>query len=78
MGLQTFATGEALRVALGALADAVRAGRIRKLELERVDGEPVLGGATRAAAGRARLPQRPATADAAARSGHRDALRRRG
>ena len=27
-----------------ALADAVRAGRIRKLELERIDGEPVLGG----------------------------------
>jgi ATP-dependent Lhr-like helicase len=47
-GLQTFASGEPLRVALGALADAVRAGRIRKLELERVDGEPVLGGATEA------------------------------
>ena len=26
------------------LADAVRGGRIRKLELERIDGEPVLGG----------------------------------
>ncbi|MGA3361580.1 MAG: DEAD/DEAH box helicase [Solirubrobacteraceae bacterium] len=43
-GLQTFVSGEALRVALSALADAVRTGRIRKLELERVDGEPVLGG----------------------------------
>jgi ATP-dependent Lhr-like helicase len=43
-GLQTFVSGERLRVALAALADAVRAGRIRKLELERVDGEPVLGG----------------------------------
>jgi ATP-dependent Lhr-like helicase len=42
-GLQTFVTGETLRVALGALADAVRAGQIRKLELERIDGEPVLG-----------------------------------
>jgi len=43
-GLQTFVSGEPLRVALSALADAVRGGRIRKLELERVDGEPVLGG----------------------------------
>ncbi len=42
-GLQTFVAGEPLRVALSALADAVRAGRIRKLELERIDGEPVLG-----------------------------------
>jgi len=45
-GLQTFVSGERLRVALAALADAVRAGRIRKLDLERVDGEPVLGGAS--------------------------------
>ena len=43
-GLQTFVDGEPLRVALRALADAVRAGQIRKLELERVDGRPVLGG----------------------------------
>jgi ATP-dependent Lhr-like helicase len=43
-GLQTFVSGEPLRLALSALADAVRAGRIRKLELERVDGQPVLGG----------------------------------
>jgi ATP-dependent Lhr-like helicase len=43
-GLTTFVSGDSLRVALSALADAVRAGRIRKLELERVDGEPVLGG----------------------------------
>ncbi len=42
-GLQTFVSGEPLRLALSALADAVRAGRIRKLELERIDGEPVLG-----------------------------------
>jgi ATP-dependent Lhr-like helicase len=43
-GLQTFATGEPLRTALVALADAVRAGRIRRrLELERIDGQPVLG-----------------------------------
>ena len=38
--------GEPLRLALVALADAVRAGRVRKLELERVDGEPVLGSAS--------------------------------
>jgi ATP-dependent helicase Lhr and Lhr-like helicase len=43
-GLQTYVGGEPLRVALRALADAVRAGQIRKLELERVDGQPVLGG----------------------------------
>jgi ATP-dependent Lhr-like helicase len=43
-GLQTFVSGEPLRSALSALADAVRGGRIRKLELERIDGEPVLGG----------------------------------
>ena len=42
----TFATGEPLRPALVALADAVRAGRVRRLELERVDGEPVLGSAS--------------------------------
>jgi ATP-dependent Lhr-like helicase len=47
-GLQTFVSGEPLRIALSALADAVRAGRIRKLELERVDGEPVLGGSSEA------------------------------
>jgi ATP-dependent helicase Lhr and Lhr-like helicase len=44
-GLVTYATGERLRIALVALADAVRAGRVRRLELERVDGEPVLGSA---------------------------------
>ena len=43
-GLQTFADGERLRATLVALADAVRAGRIGKLELERVNGESVLGG----------------------------------
>jgi ATP-dependent helicase Lhr and Lhr-like helicase len=44
-GLQTFASGERLRTALVALADAVRGGRVRRLELERVDGEPVIGSA---------------------------------
>jgi ATP-dependent Lhr-like helicase len=43
-GLHTYVSGEPLRIALSALADAVRVGGIRKLELERVDGEPVLGG----------------------------------
>jgi ATP-dependent Lhr-like helicase len=42
-GIQTFTTGESLRTALVTLADAVRSGRIRKLDLERVNGEPVLG-----------------------------------
>jgi ATP-dependent Lhr-like helicase len=31
-----------LHAALGALADAVRAGRVPKLALERIDGEPAL------------------------------------
>ncbi len=44
-GLVTFATGESLRAALVALAEAVRAGRVRRLELERVDGEAVVGSA---------------------------------
>jgi len=43
-GLQAFVDGERLHATLVALADAVRAGRIGKLELERVNGEPVLGG----------------------------------
>jgi ATP-dependent Lhr-like helicase len=43
-GLQSFAVGETLVAAFRALAEAVRAGRIRKLEPERIDGEPVLGG----------------------------------
>jgi ATP-dependent Lhr-like helicase len=43
-GLQTFARGETLRTAFLALAQAVRAGQIRKLEPERVDGDQVLGG----------------------------------
>jgi ATP-dependent Lhr-like helicase len=42
-GLQTF-TAEP-RPALAAVADAVRAGRIRKLDLERIDGAPILGSA---------------------------------
>jgi ATP-dependent Lhr-like helicase len=33
-----------LQPAFEALADAVRHGRIRKVALERVDGEPVVGG----------------------------------
>jgi ATP-dependent Lhr-like helicase len=41
-GLQTFAA-EHLRPALTALAAAVGARRIRKLDLERVDGAPVIG-----------------------------------
>jgi ATP-dependent Lhr-like helicase len=36
---------EDLRHALGALADAVRGGRVRKLSVERVDGDPVIGSA---------------------------------
>jgi ATP-dependent helicase Lhr and Lhr-like helicase len=34
-----------LREALGALADAVRAGRVPKLALERIDGQPAIGSA---------------------------------
>jgi ATP-dependent helicase Lhr and Lhr-like helicase len=35
----------ALRLALGALADAVRSKRVAKLALERIDGDPVMGSA---------------------------------
>ncbi len=40
-GLQTF--GDELRAGLGALAAAVRSGRVGKLDLERVDGGQVIG-----------------------------------
>ncbi len=40
-GLQTYAAD--VRPALAALAGSVQAGRIRKLDLERVDGRPVIG-----------------------------------
>jgi ATP-dependent Lhr-like helicase len=46
-GLQVLvpAGDERLPGAFEALADAVRRGRIRRLGLERVDGEPVIGSA---------------------------------
>jgi len=37
--------GEPLLAALAALAEAVRAGRVGKLALERIDGEPALASA---------------------------------
>jgi ATP-dependent helicase Lhr and Lhr-like helicase len=44
-GLQTLVDADDHRVepALSALADHVRAGRIKRISLERVDGEPVVG-----------------------------------
>jgi ATP-dependent Lhr-like helicase len=42
-GLQILTDDERTDAALGALADAVRAGRLKRLGLERVDGEPVVG-----------------------------------
>ena len=46
-GLQVLvdADDERLRAAIEALADAVHRGRIRRLGIERVDGEPVIGSA---------------------------------
>lgn len=45
-GLITFAgAGDRLATAIGALGEAVRAGRVPKLALERLDGEPVVGSA---------------------------------
>ena len=44
--------------------EAVRAGRVGKLALERIDGEPAIASAARWSAGRARLPSGPAPADA--------------
>jgi ATP-dependent Lhr-like helicase len=38
------ADDERLRSAFQALAEQVRAGRIRRVSLERIDGEPVVGG----------------------------------
>jgi ATP-dependent Lhr-like helicase len=42
-GLLTFSDDERLRPALEALAQFITAGRGRKLSLERVNGEPVVG-----------------------------------
>jgi ATP-dependent Lhr-like helicase len=36
-------TGESVRTALGALAEGVRAGRVGRLALERIDGHPAIG-----------------------------------
>ena len=43
--LQVGTSYERLGPAFEALADAVRRGRIRRLAIERVDGEPVIGSA---------------------------------
>ena len=45
--LQTLVDGDDPRLvpALEALADHVRAGRLKRISLERVDGEPVVGSA---------------------------------
>ena len=50
--------------ALRALAEAVRAGRVGKLALERIDGEPAIASRAGGDAGRAGLPLRPAQAHA--------------
>jgi ATP-dependent Lhr-like helicase len=46
-GLQVLVPGDDERIpaAFEALTDAVRRGRIRRLAIERVDGEPVIGSA---------------------------------
>jgi len=46
-GLQVLVTGGDARIApaLEALVDAVRRGRVRRLSLERADGEPIVGSA---------------------------------
>ena len=53
-----------LREALEALAEHVRRGRLKRLALERFDGEPIVGSRGRGAADRAGLPPGPAEADA--------------
>ncbi len=47
------------REALEALADHVRRGRLKRLALERFDGEPVVGSEYERTAGRGRLPPEP-------------------
>ena len=56
---------ELLEPAIEALAGLVADGRVRRLAIERVDGEPVGGTARRAAADRARLPAGAAAGRAA-------------
>ena len=50
--------------ALQALADHARAGRLKRIALEKVDGEPVMGTPLGGGAHRGRLPRRSAQADA--------------
>ena len=53
-----------LREALEALADHVRRGRVKRLGIERFDGEPVVGSAFEPLLVAGRLPAGPAAADA--------------
>ena len=53
-----------LEPALSAIVEQVRAGRIKRLALEKVDGEPAIGSSAGGGAGRARVPGGPAPADA--------------
>ena len=55
---------ERVREALQALAEAVRAGRVGKLALERIDGEPAIASPARGGARRARLSLRSPQAHA--------------
>ena len=55
---------ERLAPSLEALVDAVRRGRVTRLAIERVNGEPVVGSPYESGAARARLPRRAAQADA--------------
>ena len=58
------AARRAVHEALGALAEAVRAGRVPKLALERIDGEPAIASELAEVARRARLPVGSAQAHA--------------
>ena len=64
-GLQILVAEDDPRLApsLEALVDAVRRGRVRRLAVERVNGEPVRRLALRGGAARARVPRRAAQAD---------------
>ena len=65
-GLQVLVDADDPRIepSLAALADAVQRGRIKRLALEKIDGEPVVGSAYEERAARPRLPRRPAQAHA--------------
>ena len=65
-GLQVLVEADDPRIdpSLAALTESVQRGRIKRLALEKIDGEPVVGSRLRGAPARPRLPRRAAQAHA--------------